>query len=92
MTQTTAQAIAASQTIAVRHVKISSEWSFAGVHRRLEDTLPKAAASIAEVLRSGDRKLAPETKRTGRGARSQFPQDEPLQLSAALYALLRMVM
>jgi hypothetical protein len=53
MTQATTQATVASQTIAVEHVKLSSERSFAEVRRRLEGTLPKLDASIAEVLRSG---------------------------------------
>ena len=65
MTQTTAQATFASQTIAVEHVKISSERSFAEVRRRLEDTLPKLDASIAEVLRSGDQKRATEYEENG---------------------------
>jgi hypothetical protein len=65
MTQTTAQATFASQTIAVEHVKISSERSFTEVRRRLEDTLPKLDASIAEVLRSGDQKRATEYEENG---------------------------
>ena len=52
MTQTT------SQTIAVEHIKISSERSFAEVRQRLEGTLPKLDASIAQVLQSGDQKRA----------------------------------
>ena len=65
MTQTTAQASVASQTIAVEHVKISSQRSFAEVRRRLEDTLPKLDASIAEVLRTGDQKRATEYEENG---------------------------
>ena len=65
MTHTTAQAIFASQTIAVEHVKISSQRSFAEVRRRLEDTLPKLDPSIAEVLRSGDQKRATEYEENG---------------------------
>ena len=65
MTQTTAPAILASRTIAVEHVKISSERSFAEVRRRLEDTLPKLDASIAEVLRSGNQKRATEYEENG---------------------------
>ena len=64
-TQTTAQANFASQTIAVEHVKISSERSFAEVRRRLEDTLPKLDASIADVLRSGDQNRATEFDENG---------------------------
>ena len=65
MTQTSAPATLASRTIAVEHVKISSERSFAEVRRRLEDTLPKLDASIAEVLRSGDQKRATEYEENG---------------------------
>ena len=65
MTETTAPAILASRTIAVEHVKISSERSFAEVRRRLEDTLPKLDASIAEALRSGDQNRATEYDQNG---------------------------
>ena len=65
MTQSTRQANFASQTIAVEHVKISSERSFAEVRRRLEDTLPRLDASIAEALRSGDQKRAAEYEESG---------------------------
>ena len=65
MTQTTAPAILASRTIAVEHVKISSERSFAEVRRRLEDTLPKLDAIIAEALRSGDQNRATEYAQNG---------------------------
>ena len=65
MTQTTAPAILASRTIAVEHVKISSERSFAEVRRRLEDTLPKLDAIIAEALRSGDQNRATEYDQNG---------------------------
>jgi uncharacterized protein (DUF302 family) len=65
MTQATAQSSFASRTIAVEHVKISSQRSFAEVRRRLEDTLPKLDASIAEVLRSGDQKRATEYEENG---------------------------
>src|SRR5262249_34325115 len=41
---------ATSQTIAVEHIKISSERSFDEVRRRLEATLPRLDASIAEAL------------------------------------------
>jgi hypothetical protein len=65
MTQTTAQATFASQTIAVEHVRILSERSFADVRRRLEDTLPKLDARIAEALCSGDHKHATEYEENG---------------------------
>ena len=120
MTQTTAQAIFLSHTIAVEHVRISSQRSFAEVRRRLEDTLPKLDASIAEVLRSGDQKRAAEYDQNGpklsifeqrdhgallqivgrRRNALQYEIGNPLtaskmtryQLSAALYAPLRVVL
>src|SRR5262245_22027414 len=120
MTQTTAQVTFASQTIAVEHVKISSERSFAEVRRRLEGTLPKLDPSIAEVLRSGDQKRATEYEENGpklsifeerdhgallqtfgrRRNALQYEIGNPVtaskmtryQLSAALYAPLRVVL
>jgi len=120
MTQTTAQATFASQTIVVEHVKISSERSFAEVRRRLEGTLPKIDASIAGVLRSGDQKRATEYEENGpklsifeerdhgallqtfgrRRNALQYEIGNPVtaskmtryQLSAALYAPLRVVL
>src|SRR5262245_16732346 len=65
MTQATTQAIFASQTISVEHIKIWLERSFAEVRRRLEDRLPKLEASIAQVLRSGDQKRAKEYEENG---------------------------
>src|SRR5467141_3415815 len=65
MTQATRQAFITSQTIAVEHIRISSERSFAEVRRRLEGTLPKLDASIAELLRSGDQKHATEYEESG---------------------------
>ena len=65
MTQANTQATFASQTIAVEHIRISSERSFAEVRRRLEDTLPKLDASIAQALRSGDQKRAMEYEENG---------------------------
>ena len=65
MTQTTAQAIFLSPTIAVEHVRISSQRSFAEVRRRIEDTLPKLDASIAEALRGGDQKRATDYDQNG---------------------------
>ena len=65
MSQLTTPCIFASRTIAVEHVKISSERPFAQVRRRLEDTLPKLDATIAEVLRGGDQMRATEYDRNG---------------------------
>jgi 5-dehydro-2-deoxygluconokinase len=120
MTRAAAQASSTSHTIAVEHVKISSQRSFAEVRRRLEDTLPRLDASIAEALRSGDQKRAAEYEESGpklsifeerdhgallqaSGARRnalQYEIGNPVtasrmtryQLSAALYAPLRVVL
>ena len=54
-----------SVTIAVEHIKISSQRSFAEVRQRLEDTLPRLDASIVEALRTGDQKRATEYERRG---------------------------
>ena len=54
-----------SQTIAVEHIRISSERPFAEVRRNLEGTVPKLDASIADVLRSGDQKRAREYEENG---------------------------
>src|SRR5258708_25764347 len=55
MTQATRQAFITSQTIAVEHIRISSERSFAEVRRKIEGTVPKLDTGIAEALRSGER-------------------------------------
>ena len=67
MTRATTQASFASKTIAVEHIKISSERSFAEVRLRLEDVLPKLDASIGEVLRNGDQKRAKDYEENGPG-------------------------
>jgi hypothetical protein len=41
-----------SRTIAVEHIRISSERPFAEVRRKLEGTVPKLDTSIAEALGS----------------------------------------
>lgn len=43
-----------SQTIAVEHVTVVSERSFADVRRKLEETLPSLDPKIADELSSGD--------------------------------------
>ena len=65
MTKANTPATLTSQPITVEHIKISSERSFAEVRRRLENTLPKLDASIAEVLRSGDQKGAMDFEQNG---------------------------
>src|SRR5215831_6349956 len=119
-TQTTRQATLSSKTIAVEHISISSERSFAEVRRRLEDALPTLDTTIVEVLGSGDQKRALEYEENGPklsifeqrdhgallqtfgGRRNalQYEIGNPLtaskmtryQLSAALYAPLRVVL
>jgi hypothetical protein len=51
MTQTTAPTSVMSQTIAVEHIRISSERPFAEVRRNLKGTVPKLDRSIARALR-----------------------------------------
>jgi uncharacterized protein (DUF302 family) len=109
-----------SQTIAVEHIRISSERPFADVRRKLEDTVPKVDTGIAEALRSGDQERAKDYEETGpklsifgqrdhgalvqitgkRRNALQYDIGNPLtaskmtrhQLSAALYAPLRVVL
>src|SRR5262249_57640824 len=76
MSQPTAQPIFASRTIAVEHVKISSRRPFAQVRQRIEDTLPKLDASIAEALRGGDQKRATDYDQNGPKL-SIFEQRDP---------------
>jgi uncharacterized protein (DUF302 family) len=54
-----------SQTIAVEHIRISSGRPFAEVRRKLEGTVPKLDASIADALRSGDQRRAKEYEENG---------------------------
>jgi uncharacterized protein (DUF302 family) len=114
------QATFTLRTIAVDHIKISSKRSYAEVRRRLEGTLPRLDASIADALRSGDQNRARDYEKTGpklsifeerdhggllqifgdKGNALQYEIGNPLtaskmtryQLSAALYAPLRVVL
>jgi hypothetical protein len=65
MAQAATQARLTSHTLAFEHIKISSSSPFAEVRRKLEATLPRLDASIAEVLSSGDHKRAKEYDDTG---------------------------
>jgi len=60
-----AKATYTSQTITVEHIRIWSERSFAEVRQRLEDTLPKLDATIADALGSGDQKRATDYEVNG---------------------------
>lgn len=65
MAQATTEASLTSHVIAVEHIRISSDRPFAEVRRRLEDTLPKLDASMADVLRGGDRERAKDYEERG---------------------------
>ena len=59
------QATVTSRTIAVEHIKISSERSFEEVRQKLEGTLPKYDRSIDAALRNGDKKSAKDYEENG---------------------------
>jgi hypothetical protein len=54
-----------SRTIAIEHVRILSGRPFAEVRRKLEATVPKLDASIADALGSGDQQRASDYERNG---------------------------
>ena len=54
-----------SQTIAVEHIRISSERPFAEVRSKLEATIPKLDIGIAEALSSGDQERAKDYGENG---------------------------
>jgi uncharacterized protein (DUF302 family) len=54
-----------SQRITVEHIRISSERPFEEVRRKLEGTVPKLDAGIAEALGSGDQKRAKDYEENG---------------------------
>ena len=54
-----------SRTIAVEHIRISSERPFTEVRRKLEGTVPKLDTSIAEALGSGDQERAQDYEKNG---------------------------
>lgn len=54
-----------SQTIAVEHIRISSERAFAEVRRKLESTVPKLDTGIFEALSSGDQRRAKDYEENG---------------------------
>src|SRR5580692_3987784 len=54
-----------SQTIAVEHIKISSERPFTEVRSKLEATVPKLDIGIAEALSSGDQERAKDYDENG---------------------------
>jgi uncharacterized protein (DUF302 family) len=54
-----------SRTIAVEHIRISSARPFAEVRRKLEGTVPRLDAGIAEALRNGDQQSAKDYDENG---------------------------
>jgi uncharacterized protein (DUF302 family) len=62
---THATASITSRTIAVEHIRIVSELPFAEVRRKLEGTVPRLDAGIAEALGSGDQKRAKDYEKSG---------------------------
>jgi len=65
MTQATTPASIRSQTIAVEHIRISSEQPFTKVRSKLEATVAKLDTGIAEALNSGDQKRAKDYEDSG---------------------------
>jgi hypothetical protein len=59
------QASVTSRTIAVEHIRISSERPFAEVRHKLEDTVPALDPGIAEALARGDQKRAQDYDENG---------------------------
>jgi uncharacterized protein (DUF302 family) len=54
-----------SQTIAVEHIRISSERPFAEVRSKLEATVPKLDIGVAGALSSGDQERAKDYQENG---------------------------
>lgn len=54
-----------SHTIAVEHIRISSQRPFAEVRRKLEGALPKLDAGIAEALASGNQERVKDYDENG---------------------------
>jgi len=69
MRQTTAQASVTSQTIAVKHIRISSGRPFAVVRGKLEGTVPKAGQALPR-LGSVAQQRANDYEKTGPSFRS----------------------
>jgi hypothetical protein len=65
MNQAITQVTVSSRTIEVQHIKISSERSFAEVHQRFENMLPRRDANLVAVLRNGDQKSAEDCEKNG---------------------------
>jgi uncharacterized protein (DUF302 family) len=60
-----AQASVTSHTIMVEHIRISSQRSFAQIRQKLEGTVPKLDASIADALSRDDQERAKDYEESG---------------------------
>jgi hypothetical protein len=65
MSEAIARASITSRTIAVEHIRISSDRPFAEVRRKLEATVPRLDTGIAEALDTGDQKRAKDYEENG---------------------------
>jgi uncharacterized protein (DUF302 family) len=65
MTQVLPPASIRLHTIAVEHIRISSEQSFTEVRRKLESATPRLDIGIAEALDNGDQKRAKDYEDNG---------------------------
>ena len=65
MSEAISKASVASRTIAVEHIRISSDRPFAEVRRKLEATVSRLDTEIAEVLRSGNQRGAKDYEENG---------------------------
>ena len=65
MSEAISKASVAARTIAVEHIRISSDRPFVEVRRKLEATVPRLDTEIAEVLRSGNQKGAKDYEENG---------------------------
>jgi hypothetical protein len=70
MTQASKQAFITSQTIAVEHIRISSERSFAEVRRKLEAQYLSSIPALPRRCGAAIRNARGITKTTGHGCRS----------------------
>ena len=65
MSEAIARAFVTSRTIAVEHIRISSDRPFAEVRRKLEATVPRLDTGIVEALGAGDQKRAKDYEENG---------------------------
>jgi uncharacterized protein (DUF302 family) len=65
MNQSTTNFSVTSHTIAVEHIRISSQRPFEEVRRKLETTVPRLDTGIAEALSGGDQKRVEDYEENG---------------------------